>query len=784
MPLAPALLALLAPLAPLAPGDSGGAAPEDVGWPVSAGAAPGYVPEAACAECHRALAESFAHVGMGRSLARVTPELAAALPAGAFDHGRSSDRFEVLVEDGALVQRRWREDADGARWAELEQRADWVIGSGAKVRTFLYRTPSGELFQLPLSLYSDPPRWRMSPGYDLPVHSEFSRPIDRQCLFCHAAYPEVPAGSDLAHAPLAFPAELPESIGCQRCHGPGAEHVERAADPRASADDVRASVVNPARLPRARRDDACFQCHLQPLSAVDNTVRLPGRGAFSYRPGEPLENYHVHFDVAEDRPLAERFEINHHPYRLRQSACREDDGSPLECLACHDPHTAVRGARRAAHYRAACVRCHAPDRCGLPMAEEERAPAQRGVPRDDCAACHMPQRRTEDVIQAVMTDHLIRRAPAPAEWLAPLPEAERVTFSGAFPYFEDRGPEGAELELLRELLAVRSGFLERRDALAQALARTGTGAPEELETWIDLASAHARAGELARAVELLREALRRFPEDAPARPWAELALARALCDAGRGAEALPLVERALARAAGPLSGAARAQALALRGRALAATDPAGAAAALGEALALRPNDAAVHAELAALLLARGDGAGAEAHLARAVALDPSALEPLRRTGDAAAARGAWADAVRAWDRADARALDDLDLSRKLAFALLAAPDAAARDDGRGLALARRAAEIAPRDPGSRALLALGLALAGPPAEAANEAAEAERLGADRVLCRAVQAHAARRAGSAAAARAAAREARAAAGEPAGPLRARALELLREGERER
>ena len=40
------------------------------------------------------------------------------------------------------------------------------LGSGNHSRGYLYRTPSGELYQLPLMWYTQTGRWGMAPGYD------------------------------------------------------------------------------------------------------------------------------------------------------------------------------------------------------------------------------------------------------------------------------------------------------------------------------------------------------------------------------------------------------------------------------------------------------------------------------------------------------------------------------------------------------------------------------------------------------------------------------------------
>src|SRR5579871_1779176 len=44
------------------------------------------------------------------------------------------------------------------------------------------------------------------------------------------------------------------NVGCERCHGPGSEHVQRRSA---------ATIVNPARLDYVRANDTCVQCHSQ-----------------------------------------------------------------------------------------------------------------------------------------------------------------------------------------------------------------------------------------------------------------------------------------------------------------------------------------------------------------------------------------------------------------------------------------------------------------------------------------------------------------------------------------
>lgn len=138
----------------------------------------------------------------------------------------------------------------------------------------------------------------MSPGFDTP-RVQTRRFMSYECVFCHDAYPRIPVGRDTAGNDPVFSTELPEGIDCQRCHGPGAKHVGLASATSPKLEDIRASIVNPARLSPALRMDVCMPCHLEPMSGVAySRIRRFDRGAFSFSPGEALSKFLLVFDNA------------------------------------------------------------------------------------------------------------------------------------------------------------------------------------------------------------------------------------------------------------------------------------------------------------------------------------------------------------------------------------------------------------------------------------------------------------------------------------------------------
>ena len=99
------------------------------------------------------------------------------------------------------------------------ERFAFVIGSGGKGQTYLF-WKGDDLFQLPVSYWSEL-GWVNSPGYRDGT-ANFSRPIIPRCLECHGTYFEqIPPPSN-RYSKTGFTV----GITCEKCHGPGREHVQ------------------------------------------------------------------------------------------------------------------------------------------------------------------------------------------------------------------------------------------------------------------------------------------------------------------------------------------------------------------------------------------------------------------------------------------------------------------------------------------------------------------------------------------------------------------------------
>ena len=135
---------------------------------------------------------------------------------------------------------------------ERKERIDVVIGSGGKGQTYLF-WKGDELFQLPISYWRQL-GWVNSPGYRDGT-ANFDRPIIPRCLECHSTYAESnpPPPNRYRNDSL-----LP-GITCEKCHGPGLEHVESQTSK--TKGKVGTAILNSRKFARDRQMDLCVWCH-------------------------------------------------------------------------------------------------------------------------------------------------------------------------------------------------------------------------------------------------------------------------------------------------------------------------------------------------------------------------------------------------------------------------------------------------------------------------------------------------------------------------------------------
>jgi cytochrome c-type biogenesis protein CcmH/NrfG len=453
-----------------------------------------YVDSKVCATCHRDIAASYARTGMGRSY--FTPASANTIEDYAktpgYYHALSDSHYAMTIREGRYFQRRWQLDASGREINVEELKIDYVMGSGNHARSYLHRTERGLLIELPLGWYPDKGgEWGMVPGSDT-RHPQTRRFVSYKCMFCHNGFPTIPPANDAPGSEPVFIGKLPEGIDCQRCHGPGGEHVRTAG---------RASIVNPAKLTLERRAEVCMQCHMETTSGrIPAILQRFDRGTFSYVPGQPLGEFAISFDHAPGTGHEGKFEAVSSVYRLRQSRCFIESGGKLECATCHDPHRVPRGAEALREYSAACLRCHT-----------STHPTGVAATAADCITCHMPRRRVDDAPHVIMTDHRIQRR-APANALAEFAELPAEEYRGeVVPYYPSPLPETPRNALYRAVAQVGLGN-NVAVGMPELVRRIGEIQPKEAEFYMVLGDGWKSLGKPQEAAAAYRRALQIKPD--------------------------------------------------------------------------------------------------------------------------------------------------------------------------------------------------------------------------------------------------------------------------------
>jgi hypothetical protein len=325
--------------------------------------------DATCLSCHarEAAFERTAH--------RVTSRLPTRdAVAGRFDAGANELRTR-----NPYLHYRMDSTADGFTQSAVmgtpsnatvrTERIAYVVGSGRKGQSYVYRRGSDMLFQLPVSHWTGL-GWTNSPGFTDGV-ANFDRTITPRCLECHSTSFTPVSDSRSVNRFSATPAPV-LGLTCEKCHAAGRDHVARERS--ALRALMPRSIINPARLSRQRRIEGCALCH--------GGVGEPKAESFTYVPGAPLRE---HLDL---KPAAPN-EVDVHGNQvalLARSACFR--ASEMTCSTCHDVH---RTQRDVGQLSGRCLTCHTARSCGLYPTRGEAIVGR-------CVDCHMPLQRSNTII--------------------------------------------------------------------------------------------------------------------------------------------------------------------------------------------------------------------------------------------------------------------------------------------------------------------------------------------------------------------------------------------------
>ncbi len=333
-----------------------------------------FVGARACTPCHSAIYQTQQKSRHARTFARGTELAGLELPSSPFSEPAAAHAL-AHAAGGRLEQ------TTKVAGRVFHAVVDYAFGSGDRGLTLVGRDDRGQARELRLSRYHLGPSagWDVTSGqHESPPASApdyLGRPLTedlvRRCLLCHVTEPQ-------AILALGGPVAADRGIGCEKCHGPGGNHLLAVA---AKLPDL--AIARPSLASGMKIVELCAQCHSP-------------RGRM----------------VSPDEPTSVRFQAS----TLCWSRCFTESNGRLDCLTCHNPHRDVETSAK--HYESKCLECHG----GLGAASTAGAKAPRN--RDDlaqaalaktcpvdakqgCIGCHMPSVKNV-VPHSEFTDHFIR----------------------------------------------------------------------------------------------------------------------------------------------------------------------------------------------------------------------------------------------------------------------------------------------------------------------------------------------------------------------------------------
>ncbi|HYM75806.1 MAG TPA: c-type cytochrome [Candidatus Dormibacteraeota bacterium] len=219
------------------------------------------------------------------------------------------------------------------------------------------------------------------------------RPTGPTCDGCHSV------GYDIHSKQVAE-----WNVGCERCHGPGSEHV---------AHPVRGNILNPSEMNSVAASDTCIQCHSQGQPRSNPIEGKYYDWPVGYNVGLKLADFWKLEDCTLGQTTFYYFpDCTAHKNRMQGNDFAQSVmyRHGITCASCHDVHGTENYAQLRKPANQICLDCHGPATANGPRTAtlEAHTHHKDGSAGSQCVACHMPAIETEGVPGTFVHAHTFR----------------------------------------------------------------------------------------------------------------------------------------------------------------------------------------------------------------------------------------------------------------------------------------------------------------------------------------------------------------------------------------
>ncbi len=323
---------------------------------------PTIVGRQVCRECHAENYQLHTRHGHASTFASVrNSDLVQQFAGKTFDAGEEYGTYQYTT------------DSNGDLFVSLPSRfkdrrfpLQYVLGSGLHAQTMLTLVPGPQNQSLGVehrvSCYSDG-RLALTPSHSQKKPRTFfeyygdsfaGEPLDR-CVYCHITQGTVASGE--VH-------DLIANVNCEKCHGPGSEHVRLAR----TVKNPPPFSVGKATWDAESELQLCGDCHRLPRDSSEKEIR----------------------DYS-------KFMTRFQPVGMVRSRCYLESDRELRCSTCHNVHQSIEEQTPQEHVQN-CLGCHSQ--------ETKTHVACPVEPDSGCIKCHMPSVEVDAGLR--FHDHWIR----------------------------------------------------------------------------------------------------------------------------------------------------------------------------------------------------------------------------------------------------------------------------------------------------------------------------------------------------------------------------------------